>query len=50
MQSWSVEQQREMREVFVDYHHLFALEDMELGKTDLVKHVIRLDNDKPFRE
>ena len=41
MQSWSVEQQREMREVFEDYHHLFALEDMELGKTDLVKHVIR---------
>ena len=50
MQSWSVEQQREMREVFEDYHHLFALEDMELGKTDLVKHVIRLDNDKPFRD
>ena len=50
MSFWSESQQGQMRKVFEDYHHLFALEDMELGKTDLVKHVIKLDNPEPFRE
>ena len=39
-----------MRKVFEDYHYLFALEDLELGKTSLVKHIIKLDDPKPFRE
>ena len=26
------------------------LDDLELGRTDMVKHVIRLDNKVPFRE
>ena len=50
MESWSHKQQQQMRKVFEEYHHLFALEDLELGKTDLVKHVIKLDNPQPFRE
>ena len=50
MNNWSLEQQQQMRQVFEEYHHLFALEDLELGKTDLVKHVIKLDNPQPFRE
>ena len=47
---WSLNQKQQMKQVFEDYHHLFALEDMELGKTDLVKHFIKLDNQQPFRE
>ena len=27
-----------------------ALDDLELGKTDMVKHVIRLNDDQPFHE
>ena len=50
MDDWSPTQKDSMRKVFEDYHHLFALEDLELGKTDLVKHVIKLDDPKPFRE
>ena len=50
MEGWSNEQNQQMRNVFEDYHHLFALEDLEMGKTDLVKHVIKLDNPQPFRE
>ena len=50
MESWSHNQQQQMRKVFEEYHHLFALEDLELGKTDLVKYVIKLDNPQPFRE
>ena len=30
--------------------NIFAVEDNELGRTDLVKHKIRLDNYVPFKE
>ena len=50
MKGWSLSQKQQMKQVFENYHHLFALEDLELGKTDLVKHVIKLDNQQPFRE
>ena len=50
MMGWSQSQKQQMRQVFENYHHLFALEDLELGKTDLVKHVIKLDNQQCFRE
>ena len=32
------------------YHHIFAVEDLELGRTDLVKHEIKLTNYVPFEE
>ena len=50
MDDWSPTQKESMKKVFEDYHHLFALEDLKLGRTDLVKHVIKLDDLKPFRE
>ena len=39
-----------LKELFVKFHHIFALEDMELGKTDMVKHVICLGDQTPFRK
>ena len=50
MENWPKEKQDEMKKVFKDYYYLFALEDLELGKTSLVKHVIKLDDPKPFCE
>ena len=50
MMGWSLNQKQQMKQVFENYHYLFTLEDLELGKTDLVKHVIKLDNQQPFRE
>ena len=50
MMGWSLSQKQPMKQVFENYHYLFTLEDLELGKTDLVKHVIKLDNQQPFRE
>ena len=50
MMGWSLSQKQQMKQVFENYHHLLALEDLELGKTNLVKHVIKLDNQQPFRE
>ena len=46
----SMSKSKKMKQVFENYHHLFALEDLELGKTDLVKHIIKLDNQQLFRE
>ena len=47
---WNPDIQARLNQVFKDYHHIFALDDLELGRTDMVKHVIRLDNKIPFRE
>ena len=41
---WNPDTQAKLNQVFKDYHHIFALDDLELGQTDMVKHVIRLDN------
>ena len=49
-ENWSPNIQTKLNKVFKDYHHIFALDDLELGCTDMVKHVIRLDNKIPFRE
>ena len=38
------------RECIIKHNHIFAVDDLELGKTDLVKHVIKLDNYVPFKE
>ena len=39
-----------LRQLFIEHHHIFALDDLELGRTDMVKHVIRLNDDQPFHE
>ena len=49
-EEWSEENQAKLRALFVKYHDIFALDDLELGKTNMVKHKIILDDPKPFRE
>ena len=49
-ENWDPDTQKKFNQVFKDYHHIFALDDLELGLTDMVKHVIRLDNKVPFHE
>ena len=48
--TWSNENQKKVKDLIVEYEQLFALDDLELGKTDLVKHKIELHNPKPFKE
>ena len=38
--NWSEENQLKLRQLFLELHRIFALDDLELGKTDMVKHVI----------
>ena len=48
--NWTEEQQQMVRKCIIKHNHIFAVDDLELGKTDLVKHVIKLDNYVPFKE
>ena len=47
---WTQGQRDVMDNVIKHYHHIFAVEDLELGCTDLVKHEIKLTNYVPFKE
>ena len=48
--NWTEEQKQMVRECIIKHNHIFAVDDLEMGKTDLVKHVIKLDNYVPFKE
>ena len=47
---WTQDQHDMMNAVIKRYHHIFTVEDLELGCTDLVKHEIKLTNYVPFKE
>ena len=42
MKYWTQENKEKFNEIFRDYNHIFALDDNELGKTDMLTHVITL--------
>ena len=50
IESWSEGDREDVRDLIQEFHHLFALDDLELGKTDLDKHTIRLQDYTPFKE
>ena len=49
-QVWTAQERQEIRDLLIEYHDLFTLDDLELVKTSLVKHSIKLMNDTPFKE
>ena len=44
IESWDEQQQQSVRDLLVEYQHLFAMNLSELGKTSLVQHDIKLDD------
>ena len=50
IQFWTEQQQQSARALIMEYQHLFALTLNELGKTSLVQHDIKLDDETPFTE
>ena len=50
VQSWSNQDRNDMTFLIEEYHHLFALDDLEPGKTDMVKHSIKLNDYTPFHK
>ena len=47
---WSLDDQKEAWELIVEYASIFTMQDVDLGKTSLVKHIIRLMDNTPFKE
>ena len=50
MEAWTKECKWEAEQTMKDFEDIFALEPLELGKTNLVKHSIKVDNPIPFKE
>ena len=48
--NWTEEQQQMFRDCIIKHNHIFAVDYLELENTDLVKHVIKLDNYVPLKE
>ena len=47
---WSSEDQEKVKELFKEYGQLFALDDLDLGHTSIVKHKIELNDYRPFKD
>ena len=50
IQGWSESLQQQVREVLMGFQDIFALNDLELGRTNLGKHHIPLMNPVPFKD
>ena len=50
IKDWKPEEQKEAKELILEYGSLFALKDMDLGRMDNMKHSIKLDDYAPFKE
>ena len=48
--NWTEEQRKEVRKVIEEYSFLFAMNSLDLGQTDLVKHHIQLDDYTPIKD
>ena len=49
LEGWSKENQVTVHALLAEYHEIFSLEPGEFRCTDLVKHEIRVIDDKPFK-
>ena len=50
LKAWPESEQKQARELLLKWEHLFAQNDLDLGKTALIKHKIKLTNQTPFKE
>ena len=50
LKEWPELEQKQARELLLKWEHLFMQNDLDLGKTALIKHKIRLTNQTPFKE
>ena len=50
LKEWPESEQEQARELLLKWEHLFVQNDLDLGKTALIKHKIRLTDQTPFKE
>ena len=48
--SWTEHEQKDVKSLREEYGCLFVLDDMDLGKTSMVKYSIKLTDATPFKE
>ena len=49
LKSWMENKERAL-DLLAEYHDIFALEDGEMGCTEVTKHKIKVTDSKPFKE
>ena len=50
LREWPESEQKQARELLFRWEHLFVHSNLDLGKTALIKHKIRLTKQTPFKE
>ena len=50
LKEWPESEQKQALELLLKWEHLFAHNNLDLGKTALIKHKIRLTDQTPFKE
>ena len=50
LKDWPESEQKQAKELLLKWEHLFAQNDLDLGKTALIKHKIKLTDQTPFKE
>ena len=50
LKEWPESEQKQARELLLKWEHLFVHSNLDLGKTALIKHKIRLTKQMPFKE
>ena len=50
MDSWSEDLQSKAKDLLVSYSDIFSKHDLDMGKTDLIKHHIKLSDYTPFKQ
>ena len=50
LEKWPKEEQDQARKLLVKWEHLFACSNLDLRKTSLIKHQIKLTDWMPFKE
>ena len=50
LEGWETEDKEEVKALLKEYASIFALDDLDLGKTAMVKHEIKLTDYTPFKE
>ena len=50
LKEWPNQSRNRLGELLLKWEHLFACNDLDLGKTALIKHKIRLTDQTPFKE
>ena len=49
LEEWPKEEQDQARKLMVKWEHLFACSNLDLGKTSLIRHQIKLTDQTPFK-